>query len=200
MNDLVIADRVGLADPTGRTALREVSLSVPAGGSLAVTGHGGSGKSVLLKLLGGSIAASTGSIERAVPAGEVAIVTQAYELCRTLTALENIVLPLVSRGTRYAEADTRARAALDDLGLTGAEEHLIDELSGGQRQRVAIAQALSARPRLLLADEPTSALDAGTRGLVLHGLTEVVRSGGAVVLTTNDPDVAAWADMHLELD
>jgi putative ABC transport system ATP-binding protein len=117
-----------------------------------------------------------------------------------LTAYENIVVPLLDGGLELAEADTRAREALDMVGLGEWAAHLVEELSGGQQQRVAVARALAAQAAVLLADEPTSDLDGRNREVVLTALRAAADRGAAVVLATHDPEAAAEADGELALD
>ncbi len=192
-------------------ALRGVSLTVQAGEWVAVVGPSGCGKSTLLNLIAGLDRATRG---RVVVAGTdlatldeealarwrrraVGIVFQFFQLLPTLTALENVLLPMALAGRSGALA--RARALLEAVGLAQAAHRLPNELSGGERQRVAIARALANEPLLLLADEPTGNLDSETGAAVLELFERVWRAGTTIVLVTHDPGVAARAHRVVEL-
>jgi putative ABC transport system ATP-binding protein len=192
-------------------ALDGVSLELERGEFVALTGSSGSGKSTLLNLVGALDRADSGRI---VVAGEdlshladptgyraevVGFVFQFHNLIPTLTALENVQVPLVGRVPR-AEREQRARALLAEIGLSRRETASPATLSGGERQRVAIARALANEPRVLLADEPTGSLDSET-GAQVVGLLRRVRDehGTTILLVTNDGAVAAGADRVLRL-
>ncbi len=193
----------------GRPILQDVSCEVTAGAMLGVTGRSGAGKTTLLHVLAGIIRADAGSLrwgEETVRAGErthllrTGIVPQFFALIPALTAEENVQVALLARGVGGRAAEDRARAALDDVGLGGATQRLVEQLSGGQQQRVAIARAIVGRPALLVADEPTSELDPTTRDLVVQLLRSAAGEGAAVVLATHDSDVADSCDRTLTLD
>lgn len=173
------------------TALRELSLQVPDRRIALVTGHAGSGKSTLIDVCRGVVTPDSGSISVDEP---IAVVTQAYQLPSSLTALEQLVLQGLIRGVPAAEAESAGQELLVALGLDGVDRNMPDELSGGQRQRLAVARALAARPKTLLLDEPTSALDRASRGLVLRAVRVAADAGAAVLMTTNDVELADWAD------
>ncbi|HEX6419834.1 MAG TPA: ABC transporter ATP-binding protein [Acidimicrobiales bacterium] len=194
-------------------ALDGVDLAVRAGESVAVAGPSGSGKSTLLHLAGGLDVPDAGTVridgrdvarlsaaERArLRRREVGFVFQFFHLLPSLTVAENVELPLLldrsARGARRAVA-----AMLDRVGVADRAGHLPGELSGGEMQRAAIARALVARPRLVLADEPTGNLDSATGRAVLDLLAEVVREAGtALVMVTHDPAAAARADRVVHL-
>jgi len=190
--------------------IAEVDLVCPAGDFVAVTGPSGAGKSTLLLCLAGLLAPSSGTVSLTGEArdsdrlladpGVVLVAQDGRGLAPTLTAYENVLVPLVASGVPAREA--RARAA-DTLAAVGLEEfggHLVDELSGGQQQRVSVAQALARRPLVLLADEPTSALDAGNRERVIDLFRAHARTGAVVLMSTNDEEAAAQVDLALELD
>ena len=177
--------------------LRGVSLDVAAGQSVAIVGPSGSGKTSLLMVMAGLERATKGRIairgrelgglsedELAVFRGaEIGIVFQSFHLVPTMTALENVALPLELAGA--PDAFPIAKKLLDDVGLTARIDHFPAELSGGEQQRVAIARALSRRPKIILADEPTGNLDGKTgRQIVdiLFGLRE--QANATLVLVT----------------
>jgi len=193
----------------GLVAVAELSLTVPAGRILAVTGPSGAGKSSLLWLMAGALEPDRGRVlfdgapmgdRPAAAARGVALIPQGNGLAAVLTAHENIVVPLLDGGRNAGEADARARAALEVVGLDEWAEHLVEELSGGQQQRVAVARALATAPTVLLADEPTSDLDGRNREVVLAALRSAADRGAVVVLATHDPEAAAAADGELALD
>ncbi len=189
-------------------ALRGVDLSVTAGELVAVMGPSGSGKSTLLQLAGGLDTPSAGRVlvegrdlaglsrrqVAAVRRRSVGYVFQDLNLLPSLSALENVALPLELDGVRGGLARRTARAALEEVGLGALAGRFPDEMSGGQQQRVAIARALVGPRRLLLADEPTGALDSATGEEVLRVLRERCEAGAAGVLVTHDARHAAWAD------
>ena len=192
--------------------LRGVTLGVPAGQSVAVIGPSGSGKTSLLMILGGLERATSGKVEVAgrplsglseddlshLRGEEIGIVFQSFHLVPTMTALENVALPLELAGIDGA-FDT-ARQLLDDVGLSARVDHFPAELSGGEQQRVAIARALSRRPRLILADEPTGNLDTKTGQQIvelLFGMKE--RSGATLVLVTHDERLANMTERVIRM-
>ena len=194
------------------TILHPLDLDVPAGQCLAIVGPSGSGKSTLLGLIAGLDAPSTGTIAIAgvdittldedalarLRGEKVGFVFQFFHLVPSLTALENIQVPMEIAGRR--DAVTRARALLDEVGLHDRGHHYPAQLSGGEQQRVAIARAMANDPPLILADEPTGNLDSSSGRHILDLLNEMRRSRGVtLVLVTHDPTVAAIADARLEL-
>jgi putative ABC transport system ATP-binding protein len=198
------------ATPDGPVPVLDgLDLDVAAGEMLAVTGPSGAGKTSLLWLMAGAVAADRGTVRLdSAPVGDrpeaaargIAVVPQGNGLAAVLTAYENIVVPLLDGGVSSDEADSRARDALAVVGLEEWAEHLVEELSGGQQQRVAVARALAARATVLLADEPTSDLDGRNREVVMAALRAVADRGAVVVLATHDPEAAAAADGELALD
>ncbi|MEA3076906.1 MAG: lipoprotein-releasing system ATP-binding protein [Actinomycetota bacterium] len=191
--------RVFTGDGGEVVALREATCSLASGDKVALLGRSGSGKSTLLHLLAGLDQPTAGDVSwpalgaaMAWPAGVVATVFQGASLVPTLTAVENVSLPLLLREDDEDGAEASAVAALAALGLDAIGGHLPDELSGGQSQRVAIARALAGGPRLLLADEPTGQLDAVAGASVVDALLRAAdASGGALLVTTHDERVAA---------
>ena len=204
------------------TVLKQVSLEVEAGGFLAIVGPSGCGKTTLLGLLAGLDTPSSGSVRlgdrdlsalsedgRARLRGEqVGFVFQTFQLIPTLTALENVQVPLELAGTGarghggtgYRDIVERSRELLARVGLEGREHHYPAQLSGGEQQRVAIARAFVNRPRILFADEPTGNLDADTGARIIDLLDALNRESGAtIVLATHDADLAARAKRTLHL-
>ncbi|GHJ49764.1 macrolide ABC transporter ATP-binding protein [Catellatospora sp. TT07R-123] len=189
-------------------ALRGVTLEVAAGELVAVMGPSGSGKSTLLNLAGGLDSPGSGEVlvegralstlSRRDLAGlrrhRVGYVFQALNLLPSLTAAENVALPLELDGVSARKARPQAEAALAEVELDGYADRFPDEMSGGQQQRVAIARALVGQRRLVLADEPTGALDSQTGEAVLRLLRARVDAGAAAVLVTHEARHAGWAD------
>ncbi len=192
--------------------LRGITLSVAAGESLALIGPSGSGKSSLLMLMAGLERASggvvqalgqdlTGMDEDALARfrrGNMGVVFQSFHLIPTMTALENVAVPLEIAGE--AGAFGRARAELEAVGLGARGDHYPSQLSGGEQQRVALARASVGRPKLVLADEPTGNLDAVNGAAImelLFGLRD--RHGATLVMVTHAPELAARCDRVLKL-
>ncbi|MGH3152590.1 MAG: ABC transporter ATP-binding protein, partial [Streptosporangiaceae bacterium] len=199
--------------PSAITALDNVTLSFPAGSFTAVMGPSGSGKSTLLQCAAGLDRPSAGKIliggTELTRLGETALtrlrrdhvgfVFQSFNLMPSLTAAQNVELPIRLAG-RKADPGI-VQAALDTVGLAGRARHRPGELSGGQQQRVAIARALATRPALLLADEPTGQLDQETGKQIMRLLRAVVRSEGVTALVaTHDPALIDIADSVLNLE
>ena len=198
---------------TGRLAvLREVSFEIEQGELVAIVGPSGSGKTTLLGLLAGLDVPTRGTVEldgndlgllsedeRAQLRGEkVGFVFQSFQLIPTLTALENVQVPLELRGESGSAA--RARELLTRVGLGDRLGHYPTQLSGGEQQRVAIARAFSNAPRILFADEPTGNLDASTGSRIVELLEQLNReSGSTVVLVTHDLGLAARAGRIIRL-
>jgi putative ABC transport system ATP-binding protein len=187
-------------------AVRGISLHIPAGSYITITGPSGSGKSSLLQLLGVLDKPTTGSVrvdnlpteamgedERAaLRRTRIGFVFQHYQLMPGLCAWENVALPSMLDGRRLRSLRTRANELLEQVGLGERAEHNTDELSGGEQQRVAIARALMAEPDLLLADEPTGALDAATSTSIIELLERLsVDVGRTLVIVTHNPEVSA---------
>jgi putative ABC transport system ATP-binding protein len=188
------------------TVLRDVNFTIRDGEFVAIIGPSGSGKTTLLGLLAGLDVPSAGTVildgadlaalgedARARLRGEkVGFVFQSFQLIPTLTALENVQVPLELRGERHA-AD-RARDLLARVGLAERTHHYPVQLSGGEQQRVAIARAFSNSPKVLFADEPTGNLDASTGGRIVELLESLNREDGTtLVLVTHDPAIAGRA-------
>ena len=194
------------------TILHPIDLEVADGQCLAIIGPSGSGKSTLLGLIAGLDSPSSGSIEIAgtditrlseddlarLRGEKIGFVFQFFHLVPSLTALENIQVPLEIAGKRDARA--QAQKLLDEVGLHDRGHHYPAQLSGGEQQRIAIARALANDPPLILADEPTGNLDSSNGRHILDLLLQVRQSRGAtLVLVTHDQQVAAVADVQLTL-
>jgi putative ABC transport system ATP-binding protein len=209
----VVVDHVAKAFEDGRiVALEDASFRVAPGELVALTGPSGSGKSTLLNLIGaldrpdrGSIVVDGRRLEQlddpaAYRANVVGFVFQFHNLIPTLSALDNVQIPMIGRNSSRTERQARARSLLDEVGLTGRVDARPSVLSGGERQRVAIARALANEPRLLLADEPTGSLDSDTGAQVLRLLRRIREEHGTtILLVTNDLVVAAESDRVLRL-
>ncbi|GAA0704717.1 lipoprotein-releasing ABC transporter ATP-binding protein LolD [Dokdonella soli] len=218
MNDIVLsADKIAKTYQEGslRTdVLSEVSLSIRRHETVAIIGASGTGKSTLLHILGGLDAPSAGEV---VVEGQtmsrlsdcargelrnrsLGFIYQFHHLLPEFTAVENVCMPLLIRGTAIGEARERAVALLERVGLGARLEHKPGELSGGERQRCAVARALVARPACVLGDEPTGNLDEKNAAQVYDLMLELNREiGTALVLVTHDHRLAARADRILEL-
>jgi putative ABC transport system ATP-binding protein len=192
--------------------LRGIDLSVAEGDAIAVVGPSGSGKSTLLMVVAGLERPTAGHVQvigtdfailnedglARLRAANIGIVFQSFHLVPTMTALENVALPL--EFLDHDDAFGEARAALGKVGLSHRESHFPGQLSGGEQQRVAIARALAPRPSLILADEPTGNLDLATGAEVmdlLFGLKE--RTGATLLLITHDRSLAKRCDRIVSL-
>ena len=186
-------------------ALTNVSLRVDKGDFIAIMGPSGSGKSTLLNIIGGLDRLSSGEVilggrridnleENAlvdIRRGKIAYVFQQYHLLPSLTALENVLLPLMFGGeNRKAE---KARDILRRVGLEKRAEHKPSQLSGGEQQRVAIARALVNDPSLVLADEPTGNMDQETGREILGLFEQLNKEGRGIIMVTHDPEIAKYA-------
>ena len=188
-------------------ALREVSLTIREGESVAVMGPSGSGKSTLMNILGCLDRPSSGGywlvgeevsqLDRNALARmrnrTLGFVFQSFNLLSRTTALENVELPLLYAGVSARERHTRAREALARVGLAERMHHHPNQMSGGQQQRVAVARALVTRPRLIVADEPTGNLDSRTSVEIMALFQELGRSGITLLLVTHEADIARYA-------
>ncbi|URM90829.1 ABC transporter ATP-binding protein [Streptomyces sp. MRC013] len=207
----ITAIGVGKTFPVGKhtvTALRDVSLSVPAGTLTALTGPSGSGKSTLLHLIAGLERVDAGTLDvlgrqvhactpaesAALRLREIGFVHQDFGLLADLTLIENVRLPLEATGTARGNAAAAAREAMARVGLEGLEQRFPAEVSGGQQQRAAIARAIVGNRTLVLADEPTGALDSATGAEIMDVLARLRDEGVTVVLSTHNPANLSHAD------
>ena len=194
------------------TILHPLDFSIASGEFVAIVGPSGSGKSTLLGLLAGLDAPSTGSIlidgvdiTRLTEDGlaklrgeKIGFVFQFFHLVPSLTAFENVLIPMEI--ARRRDATVRAKQLLEEVGLTDRAHHYPSQLSGGEQQRIAIARALANDPAIVLADEPTGNLDSATGRNIMELLTNVHRTRQTtLVLVTHDAELAALADMRLVL-
>jgi putative ABC transport system ATP-binding protein len=207
---------MGYTSGTLRTEiLHDLSLSVEAAQLTLIAGPSGCGKSTLLSILSGLQRPDAGSVialDEDLWRGDrhaldrfrlhhTGFVFQGFNLFPALTALEQVMLPLGYMALDDRTAEDRARAALDEVGLSQRAHLLPAELSGGEKQRVAIARALVKRPRLLFADEPTSALDAANGQIVIDTLRRIAHEHGTAVLcVSHDPRLVTHADRVLEME
>ena len=194
--------------------LRDVDLSVAQGERVGIVGRSGAGKSTLLHVLGGLADADAGrvevmgrciseasSAERArIRNARMGFVYQFHHLLPEFSALENVAMPLLVGGARFAASAERARSLLDRMGLDGRLDHRPHQLSGGERQRVAVARALAVAPAIVLADEPTGSLDRQSAEEVMAAMAEMgPATGAAFVIVTHDPAIAARVDRTVVL-
>jgi putative ABC transport system ATP-binding protein len=205
--------RIHGSGSTAVTAVDQVDLSVRAGELVAVMGRSGSGKSTLLNLAGGLDAPSRGRVAvegvdlsrlsqsdlAAIRRRHVGYVFQHGNLLPTLTAVENVALPLELDGVAVREARAAATAVLSEVLSPDVVHRFPDQLSGGEQQRVAVARGLVGGRRLLLADEPTGALDEVTAEAVMRLLRDRCDAGAAALVVTHDAAQAAWADRVVRL-
>jgi lipoprotein-releasing system ATP-binding protein len=202
-------------DGTPIDVLRDVSLTLGEGESVAVTGASGAGKSTLLHLLGaldrptsGQVLVGGKDVSRlgeeelaSVRNRHIGFVFQFHHLLREFTALENVMMPALLAGATFDDARGRARSLLAEVGLSERESHKPRQLSGGEQQRVAVARALVNEPLVLLADEPSGNLDTQTSAR-LHDLLFGLRSGRrlSLVVVTHNADLAHRADRILRME
>jgi putative ABC transport system ATP-binding protein len=208
---ILFLDNVSRVHGQGETAVRAldgVSLTVHAGELVAVMGPSGSGKSTLLNLAGGLDQPTSGRVVvegaevgtmslsdvAALRRRSVGFVFQDFNLIPSLTAVENVALPLELDGERVRKARATAMESLEAVGIPELADRYPDNMSGGQQQRVAIARALVGNRRLVLADEPTGALDSQTGEAVLRVLRARCDAGASGLLVTHEARHAAWAD------
>lgn len=195
-------------------AVNGVSFKLPREKMIAIQGPSGCGKTTLLNLIGALDKATAGSIfvdgikvtelygvnEAEYRLRKIGFVFQYYYLIPSLTALENVMLPMDLRGVKLKGQEARARQLLERVGLdTSRQARQPTRLSGGEQQRVAIARALANAPAVILADEPTGNLDSKTSGQIVELLRSLIQEGSTVIVATHDADIAARANMVLEM-
>ena len=192
-------------------ALRGVSIDIRAGESVAITGPSGCGKTTLLHMLGGLDSPSAGTVEfegrnlatmdlDAYRARMIGFVFQSFHLLPTLSALENVQIPMFETEWPRGERLKRAHALLEDVGMGHRKEQFPNRLSVGERQRVAIARALANEPRAVLADEPTGNLDSVNQGEILKLLDRLRQERGlTLVIVTHSAEVAASCDRVIRM-
>ena len=194
-------------------ALDGVSLQIDQGEFVAIVGASGSGKSTMMNVLGcldvptrgeyvlnGTDVTSLKDRELArIRNREIGFIFQGYNLLQDLDALDNVILPLIYRGTSIFEREELAMAALERVGMDDRAHHRPGQMSGGQQQRVAIARAIATHPPIIMADEPTGALDSKTGRHVLSILQQLYKEGTTVLLITHDDGIAATAPRVVRL-
>jgi len=195
-------------------ALRGLDMEIASGETVAIMGPSGSGKSTLMHILGAldTPTSGTATIDGAdlqrlkesqlvtLRGKKVGFVFQTFNLVQTLSALQNVELPMIFQGVSKSERKRRAKELLGRVGLADRIRHKPTELSGGERQRVAVARALANDPEIILADEPTGNLDTESGSAILALLKELsVNEGKTVILVTHDPEAAEIADRIVKL-
>ena len=195
-------------------AVNDVSLEVAEGDYIAIVGPSGSGKSTLMNIIGlldradegvylfdeKDVTQLTDDEQAEIRNGKIGFVFQSFFLLQKLTAVENVMVPLLYRGISEKEAKAKAEDMLGRLGLAYRMTHMPSQLSGGQQQRVAIARALVGDPALILADEPTGALDQTTGREIMGIFEDLNRSGQTIILITHDESIAARAERILRME
>lgn len=207
MIELKNVHKVYPMDEVSVPALRGIDLTIKPGEFVAIMGPSGSGKSTLMHLLGCLDVPSDGLVQldsrditkldedtlAQIRGKKIGFVFQTFNLIPTLTALENVELPLFFQGVPRAERRVRAAELLRKVGLDGRMHHKPAQLSGGERQRVAVARALANDPEIILADEPTGNLDSESGEAILELLAQLHREGKTIILVTHNPEAAAYA-------
>ena len=188
-------------------ALNHVTLTIGEGEFVAIIGQSGSGKSTLMNMLGcldtptsgkyylhgQDVSHMTDDEQSDVRNREIGFIFQGFNLIPSLTALENVELPLIYRGVGKKERERLANSALNSVGLEKRKTHKPNEMSGGQQQRVAIARAIAQAPPILLADEPTGNLDTASTKEIIRIIKRLYHEGRTVIIITHDPGIAKQA-------
>ena len=199
---------------TELTALKELIFSIPEGQFLAITGKSGSGKSTLLYQMSlldrpnfGEISIDENDIialkedqKIVFRRNNIGYIFQDYALLPSLTASENIALPMIMKGIDQQTAMDRAKESLDKVGLKDKVDNLPNQLSGGQQQRVSIARSITHNPKILFADEPTANLDTESSEIILEIFKKLNQEGQTIVMVTHEPEYAQVADRIIELE
>ena len=194
-------------------ALDGVNVAINKGDFIAIIGPSGSGKSTMMNMVGALDMPTSGKIFldgknvaqmhesdlAQIRGRKIGFIFQTFNLIPTLTALENVSLPMMFQGTGKKERTRKAMELLEKVGLGDRENHLPSELSGGQRQRVAIARSLANNPDVILADEPTGNLDSKTGKEILELFVELNKEGKTIIIVTHDDDVAKKARKVLKM-
>lgn len=201
-------DKVYQTGDTSITALAKSSLSFDSNKLTLIMGPSGSGKTTLLSIIGCIIYPSSGKVyykDKEVTSlsenkladlrlHDIGFVFQQFNLLEPLTALENVMQPLLLQSVEKKEAKEKAKSALEAVGLSDRLHNLPKKLSGGQKQRVAIARALVTNPSMILCDEPTASLDAKSASIIMEELKELAQEGKAVIIVTHDLRLRKFAD------
>src|SRR5690606_22677278 len=201
-------DKIYLTGDTSITALAKSSLSFDSNKLTLIMGPSGSGKTTLLSIIGCIIYPSSGKVyykDKEVTSlsenkladlrlHDIGFVFQQFNLLEPLTALENVMQPLLLQSVEKKEAKEKAISALEAVGLSDRLHNLPKKLSGGQKQRVAIARALVTNPSMILCDEPTASLDAKSASIIMEELKELAQEGKAVIIVTHDLRLRKFAD------
>ena len=194
-------------------ALDGIDLTVEKGEFVAIVGSSGSGKSTLMNILGcldvptygeyfldgSDVTDMSDSQLSRIRNREIGFIFQGFNLIPSLTAIENVELPLVYRGVLGSRRRELAEDALAMVGLAEREKHIPSQMSGGQQQRVAIARAIAAKPDIIMADEPTGNLDSKTGGQVMDILRTLHQGGSTIILITHDDSIAATANRVIRI-
>lgn len=195
------------------TVLKGLDLTVPEGQFLAITGRSGSGKSTLLYQLGLldnpnsgdiridgiDISKLDGDAKTRFRLNKLGYVFQDYALIPELTALENVLLPLLQQGESLKDAQVKAKQSLDRVGLGDRMNNIPSKLSGGQQQRVSIARAIAHNPKIIFADEPTANLDTETSDQVLEAFIELHKQGQTIIMVTHEKEYSELTDRVVQL-
>ena len=209
-------EKTYISDSEHLTILKDLNLAVEEGSKVVIVGESGSGKSTLLNIIGGIDKITSGSVLAGtnlqydlskLDETEIAeyrssflgLIFQFHYLLKDFTALENVYMPAFIAGLPKKEAQEKAAALLQDVGVYDRRDHLPSQLSGGERQRVAVARSLINNPSLILADEPTGALDSETGKAVMALFREINSRGTTVVIVTHDPRVGASSDRCIRI-
>jgi len=196
------------AGDTTITALKASTVELIAGELLLIIGPSGSGKTTLLSLFGCVLYPSFGEVWidsvqvnklnesklAELRLNKIGFIFQRFNLIAPLTALENVMMPLLLQGRSDSDAKVKASAALEKVGMGDRMKNLSNDLSGGQQQRVAIARALVTNPEMMLCDEPTASLDLASAGIVMRELKELAKQGKAVAVVTHDTRLRPFAN------